>query len=83
MQNNSNYPKNVLNKIYTAEIKHNSFKNDDTGQEIKFAVLELGLKVNGEIIKLALNLSKKSNAEILILASEEQKENWLDEENAM
>ncbi|MFZ2275547.1 MAG: hypothetical protein WAV68_01090 [Candidatus Nanogingivalis sp.] len=75
----NNYPKNITNKIRSAQIVKKQFKNDD-GTIIDFSVLELGLIVAGEKIVLPFNLPKKSNAELLLIAASEQKENWLNED---
>lgn len=75
----NNFPKNVLNKIHSAEIVKRDFVNPETNQKVEFSVLELGLYINDELVKLPFNLSKKSNAELLILASKEQNGNFLDD----
>ena len=48
----NNYPKNITNKIRSAQIVKKQFKNDD-GTIIDFSVLELGLIVAGEKNRLA------------------------------
>ncbi|MDO4902130.1 MAG: hypothetical protein Q4A21_01060 [bacterium] len=75
-----NHPINVMPKIHTATIADKEFTNPETNQVVQYSVLELGLKLDGEIQTIAFNLSKKSNMKLLILASENK--NWLNEEDS-